>query len=63
MPTKIVSPEEWFALTGEPGSFVIETSPAKRRAKAPTWGRTTPWHCELVMMPDFWQTAQEPDDE
>ena len=33
MPAKMVTAEEFQALTGERGSFVIETAPRRRRPK------------------------------
>jgi hypothetical protein len=42
MPTKLVTPEEWYRLTGERGSVYIETPP-KRRRKQKSFG--------LVAMP------------
>ena len=39
MPTKLVTPEEWYRLTGERGSVYIETPP-KRRRKRKSWGLT-----------------------
>ena len=62
MPIKIVS-----LRSGLPNrrtrQLCHRNTPAKRRAKRRPGDKHTPWHGELVMMPDFWQTAQEPDDE
>ena len=49
MPIKIVSPEEWFALTGERGSVYIETAPAMR-----------PKNQEVFLCPNCYEVLNSP---